>query len=110
MKKYIRDYEKWIIKALRGDEYSYEDLLYVHQLHIDYFRHERLIHLLVTIFTSILMLTSLYFSLKTGEIIIFILFGILFITTIFYFLHYFFLENTLLRMYKLTDKILGIKF
>lgn len=109
MKKYIRDYEKWINKAIRGDEYSLEDLLYIHQLHIDFFKHERLIHLMVTLFTSILMLSSLYFSIKTGEVLIFVIFGILFITTIFYILHYFFIENALLKMYKITDKILNIK-
>jgi hypothetical protein len=109
MGKYISNYEKWINKAIRSGEYSYEDLLYIHQLHIDFFQHERLIHLIVTLFTSILMLTSLYLSIKTQEILVFVIFGILFFVTLFYFLHYFFLENSLLRMYKITDKILNIK-
>ena len=81
MKKMIEEY----LEEIKKNKPSKEDLL----THISFFQHERLIHLLVTIFTGII------------TILLFLLMVCLFIPYIF---HYYFLENKVQELYTIYDK------
>ena len=94
MKKMIEEY----LEEIKKNKPSKEDLL----THISFFQHERLIHLLVTIFTGIitilLFLTTLFIE---NIVILFLLMICLFIPYIF---HYYFLENKVQELYTIYDK------
>ena len=81
MKKTIEEY----LEEIKKNKPSKEDLL----THISFFQHERLIHLLVTIFTGII------------TVLLFLLMVCLFIPYIF---HYYFLENKVQELYTIYDK------
>ena len=75
---------------------------------ISYFQHERLIHLLVTLFFALFLLFEIYclFVLPTeflisGILLVLIFFGL----TIGYVAHYYFLENSVQKMYHMRDDI-----
>ena len=97
MKKQINNYLDEITK----NKPSKEDLL----THISFFQHERLIHLLVTIFTGIIMILLFISSLFIDNILLIIL--LLLIITLFipYIFHYYFLENKVQELYKIYDKL-----
>lgn len=95
MIKYIDEF----IKAAEKEKVSKEEML----TKISFFQHERLIHLLVTLFYALISLIflalisiSLIFIIPTIPLLVFL---------ICYILHYFKLENRVQYLYKLYDKI-----
>ncbi len=95
MIKYIDEF----IKAAEKKKVSKEEML----TKISFFQHERLIHLLVTLFYALISLIflalisiSLIFIIPTIPLLVFL---------ICYILHYFKLENRVQYLYKLYDKI-----
>ena len=75
---------------------------------ISYFQHERLIHLLVTLFFALFLLFEIYCLfvlpvefLISGILLVLIFFGL----TIGYVAHYYFLENSVQKMYHMRDDI-----
>ena len=98
MKKQIQEYIKECDKNIKDKNISKEYLEDI-KIHISFFQHERLIHLLVTFFVAICALTFFITSIYINNIyflIIFLLFLVLFIPYIF---HYFFLENNVQKLY-----------
>ena len=74
--------------------------------HIRFYQHERLIHLIVTCLFAILAFSifiTLLFSFTPGLLL---LFAALMILLIPYIRHYYFLENTVQKMYDQYDRIL----
>ena len=109
MKNYLNDYIKEtdeIIKSKKITKKTKEE----HLIKIDFFKHERLIHLLVTLFYGIYTFIFMYFStIYPAFVIIFFLFLVI---LLFYVVHYFRLENGVQYLYKQYDemnKILGEK-
>lgn len=95
MIKYIDEF----IKAAEKKKVSKEEML----TKISFFQHERLIHLLVTLFYALISLIFLalisiswIFIIPTIPLLVFL---------ICYILHYFKLENRVQYLYKLYDKI-----
>lgn len=72
---------------------------------IGYFQHERLIHLIVTMFFAFFSLMMLFSFLYFEELMLGLLFLIFGITTCFYIKHYYLLENKTQYLYTLYDKI-----
>ena len=72
---------------------------------IGYFQHERLVHLLVTLFFALFSMLVLFAFMTIGDMIIGLLFLIFFVTTCFYINHYYLLENKTQYLYKLYDEI-----
>lgn len=70
---------------------------------IGFFQHERLIHLLVTLFFAVFALVFL--AMGMISYIFLPIFFILLIFLVFYILHYFFLENHVQYLYKIYDKM-----
>ncbi|MBP3841025.1 MAG: hypothetical protein IK997_02730 [Bacilli bacterium] len=101
MKKYLYDYIKETDKKLENKNTDINDLIKVHLEKIKFFQHERLIHLLVTLFYAIFMMIFLVFSFI--HYIFIIIFFIITIFLIFYVVHYFRLENGVQYLYKQYD-------
>ena len=93
MKKMIEEY----LDEVKNNKHSKEDLL----THISFFQHERLIHLLVTIFTGIIAILLFLTTLFIENILIVILFLLMLCLFIPYIFHYYFLENKVQELYKI---------
>lgn len=104
MKKYLFDYIREIDDILTNDKKINSDLIDKHLIKISFFQHERLVHLLVTLFFSILFL--LFVGLCYFDYRFFVIALILFIFVICYVVHYFYLENGVQRLYKQYDEII----
>ena len=107
MANYVVQYVKKIEEYLKEDN-SKEDIIEVtkdHLLKIQFFQHERLVHLIVTVLFALLDITMVSVSFFCPSIIIntlVVLFTILLIPYIF---HYYFLENSVQKMYEQYDKL-----
>ncbi len=103
MKKYIEEYIKEVeLKIAKKKRFSEKDKLEFKDK-IIYFQHERLIHLLVTLF--FVLFTCIFLALGMVSYLFLIPFGIGIIFLVFYIIHYFFLENSVQYMYRLYDKM-----
>ena len=103
MKDYLYDYIKEIDKLLDTKEKIAENVIEKHLIKIGFFQHERLIHLLVTLFYAILFL--LFAALGFLHYTFFIIAIILLIFLICYILHYFHLENGVQYLYKQYERM-----
>ena len=107
MVDYLKDHEKYVQEKLEKneDKFDWKKLKKIHERKIKYLQHERLIHLLVTLFVALFTLLTIFFTIFTrrgGFALIALLFIILLIPYLF---HYRSLENGIQRLYKLSDKI-----
>jgi len=103
----FKTYDKKIGEMLleKNSEYNWDKVLEHHRTMIFRIQHERLIHLLVTIFVGLVMSSAAFITLATKNtylIIIVILLTGLFVAYLF---HYRFLENTTQKWYRLEDEI-----
>lgn len=105
MREYLQNYINEIDKKIKVKQIEKQDLEN-HQIKIKFFQHERLIHLLVTLFYGLFLLISTIISIKTPLFLI-ILYIIL-VILIFYVRHYFFLENKVQYLYKQYDEMLKL--
>ena len=103
MKKYLYDYIKEIDTLLESNKKIKDDVITYHLLKISFFQHERLIHLLVTLFYALIYL--IFMGLGFIHYIFFIIAFILLIFLICYIIHYFHLENGVQYLYKQYDKM-----
>lgn len=104
MAKYLKDYIKYIDHILKSDNYDLDIIIKEHLIKISFFSHERLIHLLVTLFYGLFTLSMFAFI---NINVLFILPAILLmIILIFYVKHYFFLENGVQYLYKQYDNLI----
>ena len=113
MKKYVLQtmnaVQKYIDEEMKNaPEEKTKKVLSEFETKISYFQHERLIHLLVTLFFALFLLFEIYclFVLPTeflisGILLVLIFFGL----TIGYVAHYYFLENSVQKMYHMRDDI-----
>ncbi len=99
MKKYLDDY----IKELENkkNKIDIEEL----KTKISFFQHERLIHLIVTLFFSLFAIIFTFISLYTTNKYIYVISLILYVFVVFYILHYYYLENGVQKLYKIFDKL-----
>ncbi|MBO4600953.1 MAG: hypothetical protein J5634_01815 [Bacilli bacterium] len=107
MKKYLYDYIKEIEELLNHNNKISDDIINNHLIKINFFQHERLIHLLVTLFYALIFL--LFMGLCIVHYIFFIVAFILLIFLLFYIVHYFHLENGVQYLYKQYDKMISRK-
>lgn len=102
MKKYLEEYINEIDKKINKKEITKQDLEN-HKIKIKFFQHERLVHLLVTLFYALYMFVSIIIFLKIWQFVI-ITYLILTIL-LFYVKYYFFLETRVQYLYKQYDKM-----
>lgn len=106
MAKRIKEYLAYVDKLLARDDVDFDEEMRRHQVQIEFFMHERLIHLLVTILFAILTVGCCVTFVVTEKIQILLLAAALFVLLIPYIRHYYLLENSVQRMYDQYDKMM----
>lgn len=102
MKKYINQYIHGIEENFENKKYTKEDREEF-LIKIQFFQHERLVHLLVTI--AFAFFTLLFMVLGMLSYVFLIPFFIFIVFLLFYIVHYFYLENRVQYLYKLYDRM-----
>ena len=103
MKKYLYDYIKEIDDLLKNNKKIANAIIENHLIKISFFQHERLIHLLVTLFYALLFL--IFTALGFVHYTFFFIALILIVFLLFYIVHYFRLENGVQYLYKQYDEM-----
>ena len=109
MKKWCSEYETKLMAELDSkpapDRLEY--LLDIHEKRLSWLMHERLIHLIVTFITVILVIFSMSLILFLPDTLFFStpMFLIVLVLLFFYIRHYFFLENTVQHWYIICQDI-----
>ena len=103
MRKSINDYIKEIDEKIDNTK-DLNKLKEEHLIKIGFYQHERLIHLLVTLFYGLFMFITIILSFYNPLALIIVLIFMVFL--IFYVRHYFYLENHVQYMYKQYDRII----
>ena len=113
MKKYVLQTMNAVRKYMdeemkNAPEEKTREVLLEFETKIAYFQHERLIHLMVTLAFAAFLLFEIFclFMLPSaflisGVLLVLIFFGL----TIGYVAHYYFLENSVQKMYQMRDEI-----
>ena len=101
MTEYLKEYIKEV-ESLSKNKVTKEDLDNLYKK-ITFFQHERLIHLIVSM--SCIVFTLIFMILCFKNTLFLIPTLILLVMVIFYIFHYYFLENSVQKLYKLYDKI-----
>lgn len=111
MTKEIKEYLALLEQFFAVDHTDDELLKFrVHLLkRIEFYQHERLIHLIVTMSFAVFFFLSLMMSLSQQQIGFTLLTVIFLVMTIAYIKHYYFLENSVQKMYKYYYKVEGIE-
>jgi hypothetical protein len=81
-------------------------LLAEHRDKIAFMQHERLVHFLVTMMFAIILVMFVIAELFTENIMLTVLIIIILVLLAAYIKHYYFLENTVQKMYRVYDDIL----
>ncbi len=102
MNNYLYNYIKEIDELLKKKKITEKDIDN-HLVKINFFQHERLIHLLVTLFYALLFL--LFLGLCLIHYIFAIIVAIIMVFLICYIIHYFHLENGVQYLYKQYDEM-----
>jgi len=107
MWEYLRRHESWIRAQLAEDHDAagWEALRVTHERMIARMQHERLIHLLVTLFIALFGLLSVGFAAVTHQLFALALSLLLLGLVSAYLVHYFRLENGVQRWYHLADAL-----
>lgn len=110
MKKYISEYmasvKKFISDDLSSaDKETISKVLEELEIKIQYFQHERLIHLIVTVLFAIMEIMSILGMFLITNLVPLVLACMFLVLLVPYVMHYYFLENSVQEMYKLRDKI-----
>lgn len=106
MRKYLTEYlAKLEAELASGEALDYEELERSHLIMIQFMQHERLIHFLVTILFALGFFISLGIYLLGEQIMMLPLLILILGLLVPYIAHYYFLENSVQKMYKLHDEI-----
>lgn len=103
----FKKYNLEIIKILEEEkkDRDWKEILEHHRLMITRIQHERLIHLLVTIFVGLCFVLCFLVAILSYNILLSFISLILMILFTAYIFHYRFLENTTQKWYGFEDKI-----
>ncbi|MFA5109568.1 MAG: hypothetical protein WC458_03420 [Patescibacteria group bacterium] len=115
MKKYLKTHISFVEENLKKkSQVDWKNLSEFNRTQIGFFQHERLIHLLITLFFGLLFFLSVIAELlltAVGNSLIFLNIGLTAVNAIFllvlgfYIGHYFILENGVQELYQLDKKI-----
>lgn len=109
MIKYAREWESHVTDSA-AEGLVTEKLMAEHERRICWLQHERHMHLLVMLFTLAINLVLFVMVYLGDDLLVGILLLILTVLSLFYVKHYYELENTVQRWYKLYDQlVLGSK-
>ena len=105
IKAYIQLTEEWLQTKEALSQQEREDFRREYLVHLSFYQHERMVHLLVTILFAILAFLSIGIAIVGEYPAMFLVTATLFILLIPYISHYYFLENSVQKMYDLYDRI-----
>lgn len=105
MHKYLSDYMKQMNRLLEENRSFTETDLQRHLDKIGFMQHERLIHFLVTMLFAIVLFLVLGAFLMTEAMFLLPLLGLILVLLVPYIFHYYFLENTVQKMYVIYDRM-----
>ena len=80
-----------------------------HKDKIAFMQHERIVHFLVTMMFALILTILICTLLFTQNIAVLVLITMMIVLIAFYIKHYYFLENTVQKMYKVYDAMLAKK-
>ena len=106
MKRFCREHEARVTAAVETGEAT-QELLEEHLRMIAWVQHERLVHLIVTVMVVLCELFTVDLVLlhpELGIVPAVIMLGLAVLLG-FYFWHYFFLENTVQRWYRIAEEL-----
>jgi hypothetical protein len=111
MTEYLKKYMEETNKRLRNyaDKAELEEILLEHKDKIAFMQHERLVHFLVTMLFAIVLSIFICTFLFTENPALMLLVVIIIVLLGFYIKHYYFLENTVQKMYVIYDDILNLR-
>ncbi len=84
-------------------------ILSEHMDKIAFMQHERIVHFLVTMMFAVVLAIFMVGMLLTDNMMLLVLVTIITVLLAFYIKHYYFLENTVQKMYKVYDRILKMQ-
>ena len=106
MEKRIINYRKYIDALLNKDDNDWELLRREHLIQIQFFQHERLVHLIVTVLFALMEIISVVATVATGHMWLLYLVAALLMLLVPYVRHYYILENEVQKMYAQYDIII----
>lgn len=108
MTEYLKAYMKTVAERLEkcSDSRELDKIFAEHKDKIAFMQHERIVHFLVTMMFALILVIFISALLFTENIAILALVTIILILLGFYIKHYYFLENTVQKMYRTYDEIL----
>lgn len=111
MTEYLTDYMNTVAERLESctEQAELSAILSEHMDKIAFMQHERIVHFLVTMMFAIVLSIFIIGLLITENIMLTVLVTIILILLVFYIKHYYFLENTVQKMYVIYDKILKMQ-
>jgi hypothetical protein len=107
MEKYLKEHIDFIENILRKESsnFDWSALSDFNRTQIGFFQHERLIHLLITLFFGLMFFISVIAELWLVNAGLLIVGAILLVMLSFYIRHYFILENGVQKLYQLEKEI-----
>ncbi|SEL31510.1 hypothetical protein SAMN02910353_02345 [Ruminococcus sp. YRD2003] len=88
---------------------EWQKLFDEHKDKIAFMQHERIVHFLVTMMFALILTILVCTMLFTQNLAVLVLVAIMIVLIAFYIKHYYFLENTVQKMYKVYDAMLAKK-
>lgn len=109
MTEYLKNYMKYVQQRLDacGDREELEEILSEHKDKIAFMQHERIVHFLVTMMFALILSVFMGIVIFTDNPAMLLLVTIILVLLGFYIKHYYFLENTVQKMYRVYDDILS---
>lgn len=109
MTEYLKNYIDQITKRLAEctELSDADDILAEHKDKIAFMQHERIVHFLVTMMFAVIVSIFMCTMLVTDNGLLIVLVTMIIILLVFYIKHYYFLENTVQKMYRIYDDILA---
>lgn len=107
MEKRLKDYLQYM-ESLKIDNMTEEERKCMADkmlVQIQFFQHERMIHLIVTVTFALLTVMSIFSFLALIQIGLLILSGLLIILLVPYIRHYYILENGVQKLYTYYDRL-----
>ena len=107
MEAYLERHEAFVRRQLAsaGEAADWAGLARFHRAQVGYLQHERLIHLLVTLFFGLCTLLTLLFLVLHPQVPVGVLLVLLLLLLVPYVVHYYKLENGVQRWYHLANEI-----
>jgi Ca2+/Na+ antiporter len=87
---------------------TYEQIIEEHKVHLSFFMHERLVHLLVMLTFAILAFGTFFILMLNFSIGLLVLLALFLVLLVPYIIHYYLLENSVQKMYRQYDKLVKI--